>query len=727
MDLDVYSPCPCGSGKKLKFCCAAIVDDMAKVARFQAGEQPRQALQIIEKLEKSHPENPWVVTTHAEILMGLREMREAKERLGRLLTSHPDYPPAFSALAMASLFEDGYDAARPAIYRAFQKCIARSPRSAGMVAFTVGAMMKGAQRSMAARQYLTLAMQTLGQEAREDVFVMLVRLDGDVRVPYPLRNIHNLNPYAGTGEMATEAAKANALVNIGCWGPAARCFLRIAEHTREGTEVSAHNADLWQNIGLCRAWDGDEAAAAAAFHEAARQSSDFERAVECETLAQLLDLRTTANVALSVEACYSIRSASQLLGLLDGNDRIVPSPDREEPDDDEAPPAGAFLILDRSSLPTDIDWNRATSDEVPHIAALLTIYDADPAENREATAVISGYSNERFDSARALFEALLGDQAIAAPVVNEEADPRRLPCEHIPYLSPFKLPDDISAAAASAIMATHWRRVIREIWPNAPQAALDNKSPLEVKDDGQYKVRLTAAVYVFDAILQTMGANLDLEEQLKLVGLDAPQPIPLTANLSLNALSPMQLHRLPVSQLSDAQLIYAHRRAMLIGHRRFVERILKEVLSRPACVDQVDLNHVYRTLVNVVRDDGRIDEALTWVKAAKEHTPKERPFEWLLSWTLTEFFLRAERVDDPELPGIYRTLSEYYAPKVPEVGAIMENFRQTNADKHPWLQGSQFLVGSGAPGGPDAGGGLWTPSSTSRPAGSGKLWLPGQE
>ena len=34
MEIDVYAPCPCGSGKKLKFCCAPIVEDMAKVARL---------------------------------------------------------------------------------------------------------------------------------------------------------------------------------------------------------------------------------------------------------------------------------------------------------------------------------------------------------------------------------------------------------------------------------------------------------------------------------------------------------------------------------------------------------------------------------------------------------------------------------------------------------------------------------------------------------------------
>src|SRR5690349_3290296 len=121
MEMDVYAPCLCGSGKKLKFCCGPIVDEMAKVVRLREAEQPRPALAIIERLEKTHPDNPWVINTHAEILIGLDEDAAARERLGPLLDSHPDYAPAYVTMAMASLYGDGYQAARPAICRAFQK------------------------------------------------------------------------------------------------------------------------------------------------------------------------------------------------------------------------------------------------------------------------------------------------------------------------------------------------------------------------------------------------------------------------------------------------------------------------------------------------------------------------------------------------------------------------------------------------------------------------------
>ena len=44
-------PCPCGSGKKVKFCCSAdIVDDLARVVRMMEGDQRAAALDTVEKL-----------------------------------------------------------------------------------------------------------------------------------------------------------------------------------------------------------------------------------------------------------------------------------------------------------------------------------------------------------------------------------------------------------------------------------------------------------------------------------------------------------------------------------------------------------------------------------------------------------------------------------------------------------------------------------------------------
>ena len=158
--------------------------------------------------------------------------------------------------------------------------------------------------------------------------------------------------------------------------------------------------------------------------------------------------------------------------------------------------------------------------------------------------------------------------------------------------------------------------------------------------------------------------------------------------------------------------------------------VLKELVARPQCLEQVDANRVYLNLVDIAQIDGRFEDAIALAREAKDRAAKSKEqgsFEQVLSWTLTEFALRSEQPDDPELPSLYRVLLEYYAPKVPHIAAVLDVFRQQNIDRLPWLRSADLLVGSGA-GGQSTPSGLWTPSSAASPSPTGgKLWLPGQE
>ena len=55
MAVDPYAPCPCGSGKKLKFCCTDLIGDIEKIHRMIEGDQPRAALQHVEQTLAKHP------------------------------------------------------------------------------------------------------------------------------------------------------------------------------------------------------------------------------------------------------------------------------------------------------------------------------------------------------------------------------------------------------------------------------------------------------------------------------------------------------------------------------------------------------------------------------------------------------------------------------------------------------------------------------------------------
>jgi hypothetical protein len=69
MPIDAYAICPCGSGKKFKFCCHKAADDIEKVAKLLENHQPAAALQVTERVEKQLPEIPWPYVSGALILL----------------------------------------------------------------------------------------------------------------------------------------------------------------------------------------------------------------------------------------------------------------------------------------------------------------------------------------------------------------------------------------------------------------------------------------------------------------------------------------------------------------------------------------------------------------------------------------------------------------------------------------------------------------------------------
>ena len=55
MAIDPYSPCPGGTGKKIKFCCSELMGDLEQIERLTEGQQYAAALAEVDRLTQLHP------------------------------------------------------------------------------------------------------------------------------------------------------------------------------------------------------------------------------------------------------------------------------------------------------------------------------------------------------------------------------------------------------------------------------------------------------------------------------------------------------------------------------------------------------------------------------------------------------------------------------------------------------------------------------------------------
>ncbi len=103
MTIDSYAPCPCGSGKKLKFCkCVDQMQDLETVMRLAEGGQELAALDRINQLLAKTPNTAWLLAVKCELSLAMQEFETFRETAIRFLKLKPDNPLALVMRSMVA-------------------------------------------------------------------------------------------------------------------------------------------------------------------------------------------------------------------------------------------------------------------------------------------------------------------------------------------------------------------------------------------------------------------------------------------------------------------------------------------------------------------------------------------------------------------------------------------------------------------------------------------------
>lgn len=107
MTIDSYAPCPCGSGKKLKFCkCVEQPQEMETIMRLAEGGQELAALDRINQLLAKTPNTAWLLAIKCELSLAMQEFDTFRETAIRFLKLKPDNPLALVMRSMVAANDD---------------------------------------------------------------------------------------------------------------------------------------------------------------------------------------------------------------------------------------------------------------------------------------------------------------------------------------------------------------------------------------------------------------------------------------------------------------------------------------------------------------------------------------------------------------------------------------------------------------------------------------------
>ncbi len=719
-ELDVYQTCPCGSGKKLKFCCHAIIGDMQKIAELQQHHQYQMALAALDNLEKKDLKEvwsrAWVKTTKALIQSSLQKPEDARRLVQEVLEEIPDHPLGTVVNGLLTLSAEGYPAAKRAIYDAFQ-VRNESGRNAFLtshLARTLATMLAMQGHVLAAREHFALAVafDSENEEAVED----FLEFQGDASIPGPLRSHYTLSPFAGDENLRAAYQQAAELAAVGCFSDAAKAFGQIARQ-------APTQGWVWWNIALCHAWAAEDPLAVEAFKAAATNQTDAETAADCLLLSRLLHAPTGTARIDRVGQEYRVQSVGKLLTLLDQQPLFARGPISPEEEADEARPSAWYQVLDRD--PNTVSNDDLSVDTVPHVVGQITVFDGDPQVERPARAVVGCLGRDKLEEIKQRFVEVAGTEveAMGEPVLAGFAR-----AETAALMLPWHLPEDLSLARIESLQLARWNKILNEIWPQTPQEALGGRSPDEAAKAPELQNALRAAVLALDVFCEQSGYTLDQAAIRSRLGLPSVPPLDTAPDDDPTQYSLLQLRRVAFDRLTDEQLVAVSNRITRLGHSGLSYQAIKAVLSRPTLVAKVDVTRLYMSLANLSRRQFRSDEALEWLTTGKQEAKaRKQPLEALVMWELEELMLRAKSPEDPKLAEIAASLWNYYRPKLPNAAELIVGVLNQLELPGPWNAAGAAVgeVESLATAGTTAGG-IWTPEAQSSGETS-KLWLPGQE
>src|SRR5690348_5541581 len=157
--LDPYASCPCGSGKKFKWCCQPIHAEIDRALRQDAEGQHEAALKLMEQVVERHPANPEAWGRRAQLLYQNGQVEQAESALQKAFDISPNYPFGFLLRGLFRYHEGEVPGALLLFRRAAEAYDPEALDALAQVYMLIGDCEMKLNRPVAARAALQIALR----------------------------------------------------------------------------------------------------------------------------------------------------------------------------------------------------------------------------------------------------------------------------------------------------------------------------------------------------------------------------------------------------------------------------------------------------------------------------------------------------------------------------------------------------------------------------------------
>lgn len=730
MAIDTYAPCPGGTGKKIKFCCADLVGDLEQLHKLIEGDQISAALDQVKRVSAKHPGRACLLALKAKLELSTKQYAEAAATSRAFLEAHPDNALAHGHMAVTEAIA-GHTQEAAAAFDKAREMAAAMARQEGLQDITpeigkiAGMLVHFAAESRHSGfgQALVewLSDRGLGSDEQRQMLASVVASSGIppwLRARMPLDVVNTDAPWRPDFDVALAHAKAWRLAKAltgfrSLRGVAAECpavptnIAVLCEMLAKPVEAS----EAWLALAKLPNTPPDDAIEATGRAIALETEANPERSPLVRFVNRIAPLSVPAGEA-----------GATALELLEDKLRHDPqcepvSFDRSQwVSQDAAPPRSAWRVYEaggegsRRLLGSFLIFGRQTDREPEAVLQGLG------PDVETAVPVVAAVLGCTFEPAHVM--AGMGGITPTNWLLGSRFK-AELPTSQPPAPAPGE-PSLFDKVIESQ------RKLLGErfmnLWPDTPLPELLGKTPREALADPEGRRRVAALVLEGEATSQQRDVIAAWTRLRHSLGL--PEPSPIEATEPLAGLPPMRWHRASFKALSMDQLRGVFLTAMDAGFELAAERAAAELAMRPEATTEDRLEVMGFSLQRAESSVYRLELIAAMRPLVRELKGNDGSLD------VMELQTRIQRGDEADT----MRLLDHIGREHRNDREVMQAVTQTLMDAGVDLQALAARGEAGPPGAAvgaapaaAAAGKLWTPGGEQPTAGGEKktIWTPG--
>jgi tetratricopeptide (TPR) repeat protein len=596
MTNDPYSPCPCGSGKKFKWCCQPIHEQIAKIYAMDEAGQHEAALRAMEEVVAEHADNAEAWGRKAQLLFQNEKPEEAEATLDKAFALFPNYPFGFFLKARFRLYEGEIAGALSLLRKSAEFYDPNAGDILAQIYIEIFDCEMKLNHPIAAHAAAELAAKYTPANDNLRQGIATVFGKDNPNLPASARQLYAFKTLPASAGPERRAAWDTALKSsaTGKLSDAVKAFELL---TQGGTVEAA----AWYNLGLSLAWAGNNSAAVAALDQYVNAETDETQAAQGWALAEILrfgqgmeDQADTVEHSIAfgvrdpkafVAALGELEKAGLLTGTRVNQEEGVLSSIVLEP----PPPALTPELEAKQNL-----------KPAAYVALMQNFVRLWHTKLEPLTAVF-----ERF-------KQTLGDLVVQTQAV-------RGPAKFLESLSEaISFPRSVAnQEEAQQRMREGFEKFYEEVWIHRPLKSIGNVPPIDAVGHGVLRKKLRGVLQFLRECGDLTKYPYDFDRLYRKLGLLEGAPAPATADgaakLDIAALNAAELAALKTDTLSSAELDQAYQAAVKLDAKEIAGVFAAQLVERPTYAERLDRFPLFQLLINQSMTQGKLDAALDYL------------------------------------------------------------------------------------------------------------------